>query len=146
MFVCVCVDVWGVVFGKRMPPVLHVRGARPYNARSSCTEVTRVVEKKNIVWDRQTEGWGRRRSVETRGGGGAFVALRHAAKTSPQRHAPTTGARVWGASVTTLGTATHTHTHTHTHKTNSLSLFFTPSSSSSSFTLPSPIIPELCRI
>lgn len=80
----------------------------------------------------ETEGWG---------GGVAFVALRHAEKNSPQRQAATTGERsivppYGGASVTTPTTVTLTRI--------ILSLFFT--SSSSSFTLPSPNIPELCRI
>lgn len=74
------------------------------------------------------------------GVGVAFVALRHAEKNSPQRQAATTGERAivppyGGASVTTPTTVTLTRI--------ILSLFFT---SSSSFTLPSPNIPELCRI
>jgi hypothetical protein len=38
-------------------------------------------------------GGTRCRSVETERGGGAFVALRHAQKNSPQRQAATTGER-----------------------------------------------------
>lgn len=123
--------------------------ACPQNTTLACahprTEVPRVAEK-NIVRDRAMKGWGRRRSVETGGrGGGAFVALRHAEKNSPQRHAATTGARASVRPSLPTGCNRHDASYCHTRTYNSLSLFFTPSSCSS-FTLPSPNITELCRI
>lgn len=43
------------------------------------------------------------------GGEGAFVALRHAAKTSPQRHAATTGARASGVQPSRRLALPHSH-------------------------------------